>query len=226
MRAKYDRGRRGVPRRPARRAASTYGTRSSDRFLPRESRKLEQASVRLKLFAYLLILILSILRSRTLSNTPFFCPQKGHYSPVLGTAQEKRNKAHTSEISTRLSVKERCAASTTPSSPCRPECTCRAPVPCSAAVRAGHRRIPPSAWRDWGGAYAVGILPGHRPHVIQHLAVALEMDEHGTVLRAYYCRTEKILSTATIPPPGLCLYGQLASSERNLMRTRRISSSV
>ena len=85
---------------------------------------------------------------------------------------------------------------------------------------------PPSAWRDWGGAYAVGILPGHRPHVIQHLAVALEMDENGTALRAYYCRTEKILSTATIPTPGLCLYGQLASSERNLMRTRRISSSV
>ena len=77
MRAKYDRGRRGTPRRPARRAASTYGTRSSDRFLPRESRKLEQASVHLKLFAYLRILTLSTLRDHTLSNTPFFTPKRG-----------------------------------------------------------------------------------------------------------------------------------------------------
>lgn len=84
MRAKYDRGRRGTPRRPARRAASTYGARSSDRFLPRESRKLEQASVHLKLFAYLRILILSILRDHTLSNTPFFTPKRGIFHPFWG----------------------------------------------------------------------------------------------------------------------------------------------
>lgn len=84
MRAKYDRGRRGTPRRPARRAASTYGTRSSDRFLPRESRKLEQASVHLKLFAYLPMLILSVLRDHTLSNTPFFAPKRGIFHPFWG----------------------------------------------------------------------------------------------------------------------------------------------
>ena len=84
MRAKYDRGRRGTPRRPARRAASTYGARSSDRFLPRESRKLEQASVHLKLFAYLPMLILSVLRDHTLSNTPFFAPKRGIFHPFWG----------------------------------------------------------------------------------------------------------------------------------------------
>ena len=84
MRAKYDRGRRGTPRRPARRAASTYGARSSDRFLPRESRKLEQASVHLKLFAYLRVLILSTLRDHTLSNTPFFTPKRGIFHPFWG----------------------------------------------------------------------------------------------------------------------------------------------
>ena len=92
MRAKYDRGRRGTPRRPARRAASTYGTRSSDRFLPRESRKLEQASVHLKLFAYLRILTLSTLRDHTLSKTPFFTPKRGIFHPFWGQPKKSATK--------------------------------------------------------------------------------------------------------------------------------------
>lgn len=92
MKAKHDRSRRGTLHRPTERAASTYGTRSSDHFLPRESRKTKLASVRLKLFAYLRMLILSTLRDHTLSNTPFFAPKRGIFHPFWGQPKKGATK--------------------------------------------------------------------------------------------------------------------------------------
>ena len=167
MRAKYDRGRRGTPRRPARRAASTYGTRSSDRFLPRESRKLEQASVRLKSFAYLRILILSTLHNHTLSNTPFFAPKRGIFHPFWG--QPKKSATRHTLPKFQQDFPSKNGVPHLPHHPHPAVLNVHAALRClvqppSVQVIDGS---PPSAWRDWGGAYAVGILPGHRPHVIR-----------------------------------------------------------
>lgn len=162
-----------VRQRPTRHAASACETCCIDvrntllhRFLPRESRKLEQASVRLKLFAYLHILILSILRDYTLSKTPFFAPKRGIFHLFWGQPKKSATKHTLPKFQQDFPSKNG-----VPHLPHHPHPAvlnvhaalwCLVQPPSVQVIDA-----PPSAWRDWGGAYAVGILPGHRPHVIR-----------------------------------------------------------